>query len=552
VALSPPANAQQTMTTGDGLLRIQTQMPEEIRLGEQFTYQVTVQNASDNVTLHDIKLKQSKADGFSIESTSMKSDDNSKRTKDNKSTENKSSKEMSEEGQGNKNAKQGSKDEFTVSLLEPGQSQTIEIKAAADKEGQLKSCLQVVSYKPSLCLMSTVVKPELQLTKNAPKQADRCNQIELTYTVKNDGSGDVGTFVITDDLGDGLKTIEGNSTLKFDVDGLPAGETRKFVARVFATKPGEFSSRAVAKAKNSELKSRSEQTTTKVVAADLAVKVEGPGRLYGNKIARFTAFVTNTGNTPAKDVSVDVMWPADASLVDMGDYTVKTMDKQSTMSMQNGQEDKSSKNAKTNSKGDDSKDQNSNMSNDQFTISMLEPGQTATFEYAVRPGSLSEIKTEVKALYVCSVDTAKDSAQAESRAMSSGFAIANIVRLPALQMIVLDDEDPVTGNTNVTYTIRIMNEGDAVDNNVQLTATLPEELKFESAKGPTDHKSEGSTVTFNPIKTLEPGDTVDFKVTAKNNGNGNVQFKATLNSDSLDKGVVGEEPTRLFSKNTGQ
>ena len=303
-------------------------------------------------------------------------------------------------------------------MLEPGQSQTIQIKAAADKEGQLKSCLQVISYKPSLCLMATVVKPELQLTKKAPKQADRCNQIELTYTVKNDGSGDVGTFVITDDLGDGLKTIEGNSTLKFDVDGLPAGETRKFVARVFATKPGEFSSRAVATAKNSELKSRSEQTTTKVVAADLAVKVEGPGRLYGNSLARFTASVTNTGNTPAKDVAVDVMRPADASLVDMGDYTVKKMDKQATMSMQNGQSNDGMDNDQNNSKNDGSKNQNSNMSNDQFVISMLEPGQTATFEYAVRPGSLSEVKTVVKALYVCTVDSAEDTAQAESRAMS--------------------------------------------------------------------------------------------------------------------------------------
>ena len=119
-------------------------------------------------------------------------------------------------------------------------------------------------------------------------------------------------------------------------------------------------------------------------------------------------------------------------------------------------------------------------------------------------------------------------------------------------MIVLDDEDPVAGNTNVTYTIRIMNEGDAVDNNVQLTATLPSELKFESAQGPTDHKWEDSQSNVDPIETMQPGDTVDFKVTAKNNGNGNVQFKATLNSDSLDQGVVGEEPTRLFSQGAKQ
>lgn len=77
--------------------------------------------------------------------------------------------------------------------------------------------------------------------------------ITLTYTVKNGGSGDVGAFTVTDPLGSDLQTIEGNKTLEFKVDGLAAGDTRKFEARVFAVNAGEYSSRAEAKATDSDL-----------------------------------------------------------------------------------------------------------------------------------------------------------------------------------------------------------------------------------------------------------------------------------------------------------
>lgn len=128
-------------------------------------------------------------------------------------------------------------------------------------------------------------------------------------------------------------------------------------------------------------------------------------------------------------------------------------------------------------------------------------------------------------------------------------ARAEMVRLPALQMVVLDDQDPVASGDQVVYTICVWNEGDANDSNLQITAELPEGLKFVSAEGPTANSVDGSTVTFNPITTLKPGDRADFKVTAKSTGSGDVRFVANLTSKSLSKKVTGEEPTRLFSQN---
>lgn len=222
--------ADETITTGDGLLSLTANMPKEVRVGEESPYSVKVTNTSDNVAVHDIELKQPKAKGFSVDSTSTGAEDSdSKYDKDAASKESVESKQV-------KNGKSNS--DMMITMLKPGESKTINVTASADEEGELRSCLVIVNYMPAICLTSQVVKPQLELTKVAPKQADRCNVIEFEYTVKNAGSGDVGPFVVTDELGSGLATIKGEETLKFQVDSLKAGVlNRDWLSRLRQPRP---------------------------------------------------------------------------------------------------------------------------------------------------------------------------------------------------------------------------------------------------------------------------------------------------------------------------
>lgn len=581
------AQAQgQSIQTGDGLLTIATDMPAETTQGDQFQYSIQVTNASDNVVLHQIKLKQTASKGFSIESVSMNSQDQSKSNASksgNKSGKNKSqdSKKKQDKKKQDKKKKKDSdkssqsdskqsksqssmsKSNMTIEKLEPGQSETLYVSATADKEGQLRSCLEIVSYRPAICMTAKVTKPELELTKSAPKKANRCDVIELEYALKNGGSGDVGAIQITDDLGDGLATIEGKSKLKFDIDGLNAGETRNFVARVFAKKAGNFSSRATAKAKNNDLSSRSEKTETNVIATDLAVQLDGPNRIYGDQLATFTATVTNEGNADAKDVRVQVMWPESSNLADMGDVSKKDSGKSQSKSgksnnsgqptpaisaSQNSNKKQGQSGNKSGSKKSDSSDQS--MSQESFTISQLKAGESAEFTYAVRPSENEEIPTKVVARYVCSIDAAQDVAEAESTTKAMAMMTAKVVRLPALQLIVVDGQDPVAKDNEVVYTVRVWNEGDAKDQNVKLSVELPESLKFESAEGPTEFSQDGSKITFDPIDTVEAGTQKDYKLTATvDSASGkDIRVKAKLTSDALQNAVTAEEPTRLFSR----
>ena len=540
--LAGNGHAEETIRTGDGLLSLTADMPEEVRAGEEFTYSVKVSNTSDNVTLHNIKLKQLNAKGFTVDSTSIAS----------KQSESNSDSKSKDDSKSKNDGKNNSKGRMSIAALKPGESKTINVKASADEEGELRSCLAIVNYTPAICLTSRVIKPELELTKTAPKQADRCELIKLEYTVKNGGSGDVGAFVVTDTLGKGLATIEGEDTLTFDVDGLAAGDSRKFVARVYASKPGSFSSRAVANAENSELKSRSKETTTEVIAADLGVQVQGPNRLYGEKLAKFTARVTNTGNTAAKDVSVNVYWPEACDMVDFSKPSMQSSEQSSS----NGNEQKqgeptmAKKDGSASSKASAKESDKSDiaMSDRTLSIGRLDAGQTAVFEYAIRTNDVKTLPTKVVARYVCSVDAAEGEANAKSEAVATAMTRVEIVRLPALQLVVLDDQDPVAKNSNVVYTIRVWNEGDAADNDVAVKAELPEGLEFVSAKGPSENSVDGSTITFKPIKTMKPGARADYNVTAKCTGDGDVRFSAMLTSKSLKKEVTGEEPTRLFDQ----
>ncbi|MCC9656633.1 DUF11 domain-containing protein [Rhodopirellula halodulae] len=536
------AQAQTSVSTGDGLLKVSSEMPEEVRMGESFQYTVTVSNLSDDVTLHRVKLAQKKSEGLTIESVSKSGQDKQK----NKDEQSGKSKKQGKEGK-----KQASKNQMMVSILKPGESKSFDVKAVADQEGEIRSCLEVVDYKPAICLTSEAVKPQLELTKSAPKKANRCNVIEMEYTLKNGGSGDVGPITITDSLGDAFVTIEGNNKLNFNVDGLKAGDTRKFVARVYANKTGEFGSRAEAKADNSDLSSRSKETKTKVISADLAAEVSGPQRLYGDEMARFTAKITNRGNALAEDVRVVLMWPEQANLADVSEPQIKgsSNEKQSNSNDQSGEPTPAdnSKQSGQNEKSS-SQDGSTKMAERTMTIEALKPGETATIEYAIRTGEMDEIPTKVKATSVCTVETVKDAENAVTRATATAMTRAKIVRLPALQLTVVDDEDPVTNGNEVVYTIRVWNEGDAVDQNVRLTAELPEGLKFVSADGPTDVKEEGQEVTFAPIKKMQPGDEVTYTVKAESEGEGAVSLKTQLASKSLQSEITAEEPTRIFKR----
>jgi uncharacterized repeat protein (TIGR01451 family) len=718
--------SEQSIRTGDGMLAVSASLPAEIRTGEQFTYNVTVQNTTDDVTLHDIQLRHTQPTGLTIDSINQEGEagqqqqgQQQQRRQQQQGQQQQGQQQQGQQQRGQQQdqepqpqqprpvqerqdeqgrqqqqqqgqQQQGGQDGQMLSIeqLGPGESRTFLVTVTADQEGPVDACLIVDSYKPAICLQTRAVRPELNLVKTAPDRNRLCDIIELTYTVTNDGTGSLGQFEIIDELAEGLRTIDGQDRLAFTVDQLEAGETRQFVASVYATRTGQFSSRAEARATQADLTSRSDSVGPEVVGADLQVTLDGRDAVASNTPVVFTATVTNTGNAPADDVQVFVRIPETASLRRVSDVRLtrdgqqqrnqqqmppqaalqidnrepavdqyyltaqqqtaqqdtapeagdeqqltaqQEAEQQQGNQQQTGQQqrDQQTRQQRRNQQqqieqqqqdddlsgvaeatlqagvafpADDSGQQSGQqqagqqqagqqqagqqqhnqqqqadqqrgqqqqagrqqqqtdqqwqreqqqqqefqtpMREAQMSIGRLEPGQSARFDYVVATRGMDEIDSQVEALYVCAIDVVDDAAQASASAQA--MATTRIIRLPGLQVYVLDDVDPVATDQQVTYTIRVKNEGDAPDQDVRVTAMMPEQLEFVSAEGPTEHQQQDGQITFEPIQELAPGEELEFLVTATAVQEGSVRMQVDVDSQALGSTVRTEEPTQLF------
>ena len=101
------------------------------------------------------------------------------------------------------------------------------------------------------------------------------------------------------------------------------------------------------------------------------------------------------------------------------------------------------------------------------------------------------------------------------------------------------------------YHITVKNKGTAPDQDVSVSAILPDSTTLIHAGGGTDAKSEGQNVKFDHIPVLQPGQSVTWQVEAKALRADDAQFIASMTSASLPKPVVRLESTTFFGLQGG-
>lgn len=437
---------------------------------------------------------------------------------------------------------------WTIHELGPGQSKTLVVKATADQEGQAMTCLTVRSMQPAICLMTEITKPEIQITKKAPEQAPLCEPFEIQYTVSNPGTGDIEAFTLRDPLPEGLRLIDEKPEISFEVDGLKAGDTRSFVARVVADKPGDYRSRAEAVA-GENLQARSADVATKVIASDLDVQIQGPTQSYVNRNLTYTAFVHNAGDAPARDAKMAIELPQQGlRLIDIG--SVRRSDRQFQTSAQSQPneaepmpaEDAAQQNAANQqAQGQNQQDSPELAAAQTIEIGDLAPGETRQIGFVVRATQADTFPVQAVATTVCGEDR-------ENRSQAVAQTQVEILSLAALAIGVADEQDPVPVGKQLAYLVSVVNEGTAPDQNVKVTAKLPQNLEFVEGNGQSEVTNEGGTLTFAPVETLEPGAKAEWRVVVQAKQPGNVRFEIDVTSDKSADNVAAAEPTTLFKE----
>ncbi|MBP7827215.1 MAG: DUF11 domain-containing protein [Verrucomicrobia bacterium] len=144
---------------------------------------------------------------------------------------------------------------------------------------------------------------------------------------------------------------------------------------------------------------------------------------------------------------------------------------------------------------------------------------------------------------VLSFRATADSPGAASATTACATRIAGI---PAILLELVDLEDPIEVGHEITYEIKVTNQGSAPATNVRVTCTLPSSMEFVSGTGPTPVQGAGDTVTMSPLAGLDAKAVATWRVVTKALREDDARFKVSVRSDQFERAIVEDESTQLY------
>jgi uncharacterized repeat protein (TIGR01451 family) len=119
----------------------------------------------------------------------------------------------------------------------------------------------------------------------------------------------------------------------------------------------------------------------------------------------------------------------------------------------------------------------------------------------------------------------------------------------SLPFVKVDDPDPVTAGTNLTYTLSVSSTGPSDATNVVLTDTLPSGVQFVSVDQDRGSCSENSGVVTCDFGDMPVGTdaTVEIVVTVNTDVVGQINNEATVTADTAVPSVVNQNTTVVAS-----
>ncbi len=483
----PGVSGQQTVAS-KGELTIEKTMPETIVLGQNMTYAINVSNDSGG-ELGGVMVREELPAGFDFDSAEPQpeSSDNGMLV-------------------------------FRMGSMADGASAQIRIVGTPQEVGTLEACT-TYDFERGVCGEFTVANPQLHLTKTGPEgPVSVCEPVEFVYILSNEGDTAAQDVMIYDELPEGMMLTEGEGrTISHEVGTVEPGHSIEHRVRVMSERAQVLNSYAYAESNLEEVRSR--RVNVEFIEPELALTVQSQRPfIYAGDTAEFAVVVTNNG-TVASHGTVLAATSTEGEIARI------------YQSGQQGAADEAQL-AAADSDGDNN-----------IVIGMLEPGASRTVYVEMQATEDGEARLVTLARSVCERTGAE-------LATAQGDARIDVRAAPAaLQIAVVDKQDPVRVGERTTYEISVWNEGRVDDTNLRIIAALPEGMSFVSdgSGGASEIAAEGNTLTFAPIERIAAGDKVTWYVVATaDSAVGNTEFTIDVTSDKAADGVQASEPTRLY------
>jgi uncharacterized repeat protein (TIGR01451 family) len=373
--------------------------------------------------------------------------------------------------------------------LDAGETIKAKVWLKAEKEGALASCATVAA-DPRVCASTFVGKPVLSIVKSGPETALLGQGVTYQIVVKNTGSSVAKKVAVTDPVPTGMSHSSGKSELIIEVGDLAPGQSKPVAVTFKANQRGKICNTATASASNAN--KVSSDACTVVLVPGLKVQKSGPKEQIMMRNADYEILVTNTGDTPLRNVTVSDVAPTETTIVAAPSAVI-------------------SGNRAT------------------WTIATLAAGAKVT--------QTIKLTSKVAGTH-CNTVTASSSGVSDSaKACTLWKGIA------AILLEVVDDPDPIQVGESTTYKIKVTNQGFADIHNAKIETSFSEQISpVSSAQGNT----RGQNVTFPIVAILGAKQSVTYSITVKGTAVGDSRNKITLNAAELKTPVVEEESTTVY------
>ena len=125
-------------------------------------------------------------------------------------------------------------------------------------------------------------------------------------------------------------------------------------------------------------------------------------------------------------------------------------------------------------------------------------------------------------------------------------AKTSVSGIAASRLEVVDLEDPIEVGGETTYLITVTNQGSAADTNVRVACLLDDKVQYVTSAGTTPSSVMGKTVSFMPIRSLEPKAKATWRVVVRGSQAADVRFRVTMQSDKQTLPVEHTEVTHIY------
>jgi len=384
---------------------------------------------------------------------------------------------------------------WSLGTLAPGEEAIVQMRVIPRTEGEIGSVARVV-FSADAAARTLVTKPVLELTVEAPKTVLAGERAQLFVRVTNTGTGVATGVVLEEVVPPGFQHAAG-ATLEYRVGTLKPRDSRELPLTLSAKKPSDTVNVVTVRADGDIVVE--ERTPLSIIAPALQIAMQGPRRRFLDRDATYTVAVSNPGTAPAHEIELVTFLAEGMEFVSAdsaGQYDPQTRAVY-------------------------------------WLLDELPPNEMGSVTVTARPTKPGEHILRV-----------------EGRAQRGLEAIEEqpilVEGLAAVEFQVIDLSDPVELGGEAAYEVIVKNSGTKASSAVELVATLPVEMQLISADGPTRFKSTGQKIHFEPLKSLAPGESVSYQLTAKTVDAGDARLQVKLITAEMQSPVTKEENTKVF------